>query len=299
MAVVDLDVHHGDGTQLVCDRLNAQLHAGAGAGAAADGAQVLFLSLHRYDGGAYFPGTGHPGAVGAHALCLNLGFDTDPRGAGAHCRVMCDDTLRVAAEALVVPLLRDVFRPDAVLVSLGFDAAEGDPLGGMGVRAGLASLVRRLASLPSSRGVMCVLEGGYDVGIVAAGVRDVVLALGAADTGPITAVECLPPRRAWDRCRAAAAAAAAAIADAAAASPAADADASSGAAATAAPPPPALSDAAMSAANEAWTRDALRRLFVEYTAAAERLLADGGRATQTKECVPALIDWCRKQAVRV
>jgi acetoin utilization deacetylase AcuC-like enzyme len=130
IAILDWDVHHGNGTQ--------DMFWGDDS--------VLFVSLHRWP---FYPGTGGPGE--GNATTLNIPLDS---GAG-------DPAYVEAMEALVEPAIR-AFEPDQLLISAGFDAAAGDPLGGMlvtpeGFRE-LATRARRLCE-----GVACVLEGGYNV----------------------------------------------------------------------------------------------------------------------------------------
>ena len=113
VAIVDWDVHHGNGTQNVF----------------LQDPSVLFISLHRYDNGAFYPCTGAPtqvgrnkeGASGAAGTCVNVGWNS--AGVG-------DNAYRVAFEVIVLPILR-AFNPGLVLVSAGFDAVRGDPLGKM------------------------------------------------------------------------------------------------------------------------------------------------------------------------
>ena len=104
VAIVDYDVHHGNGTQHIFE---ADPH-------------VLYISTHQYP---YYPGTGAAGEVGREA---GRGFTVNlPLEVGA-----VDEDYRTAFADVVLPLLRQ-FEPDLILVSAGFDAHERDPLGGM------------------------------------------------------------------------------------------------------------------------------------------------------------------------
>jgi acetoin utilization deacetylase AcuC-like enzyme len=130
IAILDWDVHHGNGTQEIFW----------------DDPSVLFVSIHRWP---FYPGTGAPGEGNETTLNVPL-----PAGSG-------DDAYATAMEEVVEPAIRR-FAPDLLVVSAGFDAAEGDPLGGMRVSAeGFRDLARRSATLAGR--VACVLEGGYDV----------------------------------------------------------------------------------------------------------------------------------------
>jgi acetoin utilization deacetylase AcuC-like enzyme len=129
LAILDWDVHHGNGTQ---DLLW-------------DDDSILFVSLHRWP---FYPGTGGPDEQGATTLNVPL-----PAGAG-------DPEYLEAMEQLVEPRIA-AFAPEALLVSAGFDAAAGDPLGGMTVTAaGFRELALRARGLAPR--VAAVLEGGYN-----------------------------------------------------------------------------------------------------------------------------------------
>jgi acetoin utilization deacetylase AcuC-like enzyme len=130
VAVLDWDVHHGNGTQEVFW----------------DDPSVFFASLHRWP---FYPGTGAPGEGNETTLNVPL-----PAGSG-------DTEYAAAMTELVEPAIRR-FEPDLLVVSAGFDAAAGDPLGGMLVSVdGFRDLGRRARDLAGR--VACVLEGGYDV----------------------------------------------------------------------------------------------------------------------------------------
>jgi acetoin utilization deacetylase AcuC-like enzyme len=130
VAVVDFDVHHGNGTE---------------ASFRGDDS-VLFVSLHQWP---FYPGTGGPGTSDQTTLNLPL-----PAGSG-------DAEYRAAFEAEVEPAVRG-FAPDILLVSAGFDAHEEDPLASMEVTtSGFRELAERCASLAPRTAV--VLEGGYNL----------------------------------------------------------------------------------------------------------------------------------------
>jgi acetoin utilization deacetylase AcuC-like enzyme len=130
VAIVDWDVHHGNGTQDVF----------------IDDPSVLFVSIHQWP---FYPGTGGPGEQGETLLNIPL-----PAGSTD------EDYLRMFDD-LVSPSVT-AFEPDLVLVSAGFDAHEQDPLAGMLVtEAGFRELARRSAALGPR--VAAVLEGGYNL----------------------------------------------------------------------------------------------------------------------------------------
>ena len=129
IAIVDWDVHHGNGTE--------EIFRGD--------QSVFFASMHQWP---FYPGTGGPGEGGETTLNVPL-----PAGSG-------DGDYVDAFEELVAPAVL-AFEPDLVLVSAGFDAHLDDPLAQMLVTAdGFRELARRSAELGPR--VAAVLEGGYD-----------------------------------------------------------------------------------------------------------------------------------------
>jgi acetoin utilization deacetylase AcuC-like enzyme len=186
VAIVDIDVHHGDGTQTLVDKWNADPERAA---------DILFVSTHRYDSGTFFPKSGHPTSTGAASTvsCVNIGFNTDRKRNAAH--TMCDDTFDVVDWHLLRPMFgkSGPFAPDLVFLSCGFDAAEGDPLGGQAVVRGFHRVARSLAvNVPSSAGVVAVLEGGYNVEAVAQATLRVVRSLDRPMRDPGPPVPALP-----------------------------------------------------------------------------------------------------------
>jgi len=140
VAVIDFDVHHGNGTQEAFYRDR----------------RVLFVSSHQFP---FYPGTGDLDEVGegeGRGFTVNL-----PMPAG-----MGDGDFRRAFREIVEPIGRD-FDPELVLVSAGFDAHRDDPLGGMDMTpAGFAELMDVCLAVASgaARGrLVAVLEGGYDL----------------------------------------------------------------------------------------------------------------------------------------
>jgi len=138
VAIVDIDVHHGNGTQ-------AAFYSDP---------TVLFISSHQYP---YYPGTGAAEETGSGA---GLGYTLNlPLEAGA-----TDDEYRRVYTWRVRPAL-DMFKPEAILVSAGYDAHERDPLAGMRMTsAGFAQLVTVIddaAKALCGRRIAFVTEGGY------------------------------------------------------------------------------------------------------------------------------------------
>ena len=146
VAIVDWDVHHGNGTEAIFW----------------DDPSVLFVSLHQY-GFGFYPGTGGPRDQDETTLNVPL-----PAGCG-------DEEYLRAFEELVEPALA-AFAPQLLIVSAGFDAHVDEILEGAAMRitdAGFAEMARRTAALAPR--VAAVLEGGYDVAALprlVAAVRD-------------------------------------------------------------------------------------------------------------------------------
>lgn len=133
VAIVDFDVHHGNGTEALFR----------------DDPSVLSVSLHQWP---FWPGTGGPGTSGEHALNVPL-----PAGSG-------DVEYLYAFREAVEPAVR-AYEPDVVLVSAGFDAHADDPLGEMELSIdGFRELARRSASLGPR--TAAVLEGGYNLDLL-------------------------------------------------------------------------------------------------------------------------------------
>ena len=153
VAIVDYDVHHGNGTQEMFWR----------------DPHVLYVSLHQFP---FYPGTGAVEDVGEGE---GRGFTVNvPLAAGGG-----DAVYRAAFDRIVSPVLEQ-YAPDLVLVSAGFDAATRDPLAEMHVtQRGYGYMTQRLVeqARKSARGrIALVLEGGYDLASLESGLEE---ALGA------------------------------------------------------------------------------------------------------------------------
>lgn len=130
VAIVDWDVHHGNGTEAIVRGDQS----------------ILFVSLHQWP---YYPGTGGPDTSDATVLNIPL-----PAGSG-------DAAYAEAFRSLVEPAVRS-FEPELLIVSAGFDAHVDDPLADMTVTSdGFRELAARCTQL--SPRVAAVLEGGYNI----------------------------------------------------------------------------------------------------------------------------------------
>jgi acetoin utilization deacetylase AcuC-like enzyme len=151
VAILDWDVHHGDGTQEVFDHRP----------------EVLYASTHQRP---LFPGTGAPGERGrgeAHGTMHNV---TLLPGA--------DDAAFVDAwRDRLLPEV-DAFAPDAILISAGYDGHREDPLAHLSLTAqGYGQVARAIGAMARKHalsGVAVVLEGGYDLGALRASVASTI-----------------------------------------------------------------------------------------------------------------------------
>lgn len=140
VAIVDYDVHHGNGTQWIFY----------------EDPTVLFVSSHQWP---FYPGTG---AASERGRGEGLGFTLNiPLDAGAK-----DDEIEQKYAAQVIPAVRD-FKPDLLMISAGFDAHEMDPLGQLRMTTAgfgrLTTLLLALADETCEGRVVLATEGGYDL----------------------------------------------------------------------------------------------------------------------------------------
>lgn len=157
VAVVDFDVHHGNGTQaMFWDREG-----------------LFYASTHQYP---FYPGTGAADETGRHGNIVNAPLPPGTSSAG----------FREAFEHAVIPAL-DGFRPELVLVSAGFDAHERDPLAQIAlVEEDFSWATDQLLAVADSHAggrVVSVLEGGYDLDALAGSAAAHVARLMAAGEG--------------------------------------------------------------------------------------------------------------------
>jgi acetoin utilization deacetylase AcuC-like enzyme len=144
VAIVDWDIHHGNGTEKMF----------------VDDPRVLYVSLHQYP---HYPGTGHYNMVGTGegtGYTLNV-----PVGSGDG-----DDKYRGEFEKRILPAL-DEFEPGMILISAGFDAHADDPLSGAmlstGMYAEMTEMLSTVAEKHCGGKILSLLEGGYDLDALA------------------------------------------------------------------------------------------------------------------------------------
>ena len=137
VAIVDFDVHHGNGTQHIFW----------------DDANVLYASTHEMP---LYPGTGARDERGEHDQIVNAPLAAGDGG----------DVFREAMEAAILPRVRE-FAPDLIIISAGFDAHYRDPLGNLQLReedyAWATRAVMKIAAARCGGRVVSLLEGGYDL----------------------------------------------------------------------------------------------------------------------------------------
>lgn len=146
IVIVDWDIHHGNGTQK----------------AFYNDPRVLYISLHRYENGKFYPGTkyGNSDQVGegpGEGYNINIPW----RSMGMH-----DGDYVYAFNKILLPAITE-FDPDLIIVSSGFDAADGDVIGGCHVSpSGYGYMTHMLKGIAKGK-MAVVLEGGYNLDSIA------------------------------------------------------------------------------------------------------------------------------------
>ncbi|HLF32117.1 MAG TPA: histone deacetylase family protein [Xanthomonadales bacterium] len=152
VAILDFDVHHGNGTQAIFEQAP----------------EVLYVSSHQMP---LYPGSGYPDEVGCGNI-LNLPLQ--PHSGSRE--------FRQAWSVLGLPALH-AFDPDLILISAGFDAHEKDPLGQLELQDAdfhwITREIREYAESACGGRVISVLEGGYNLEALASASREHVQALAA------------------------------------------------------------------------------------------------------------------------
>ncbi|MEZ0248924.1 MAG: histone deacetylase family protein [Thermoproteus sp.] len=170
-AVVDIDVHHGNGTQeILYDR------------------DVLYISTHQ-DPLTIYPGTGFPDDVGrGRGEGYNVNVPMPP-GLG-------DDGFKRAVDEIIMPILRQ-YGPRRVVVSLGWDAHREDPLADMGLSLnGYRHAIRSLLSLRVP--VVFLLEGGYNYDVLREGSKMLVREMAGLGYAP-SEEQTVSDHRVWNK----------------------------------------------------------------------------------------------------
>jgi acetoin utilization deacetylase AcuC-like enzyme len=148
IAIVDWDVHHGNGTQ--------QIYY--------DREDVLFIDLHRYDG-KFYPGTGNKSEKGENKgknYTVNI-----PLEKGSD-----EEIYLKAFDEVIIPKLKD-FEPEWIFVSCGFDAHSQDPLGGMKLENNSYKKFMDRLKIFNKR-VTLFLEGGYNKKVILESIEEII-----------------------------------------------------------------------------------------------------------------------------
>jgi len=136
VAIIDFDVHHGNGTQKIFYNNN----------------KVLYISSHQYP---FYPGTGSPSELGKYNNILNIPLESGTLG-----------NIFLNAYEKVFDKIKK-FKPEFILLSSGFDAHEKDPLAQINLKSeDFAELTRRIVIIAKNicnNRIVSVLEGGYDL----------------------------------------------------------------------------------------------------------------------------------------
>ena len=154
IAVVDWDVHHGNGTQEMFWT----------------DPSVLYISIHQFP---FYPGTGDVGEIGE---ADGAGFTVNiPLAAGNG-----DAVYAASFERVVLPVIES-YAPELILVSAGFDASAEDPLAQMQLSPAafgwMARELRRRADASAQGRMALVLEGGYDLAALESGMKSAILGM--------------------------------------------------------------------------------------------------------------------------
>ncbi|XP_042430364.1 histone deacetylase 15-like isoform X3 [Zingiber officinale] len=159
--IVDWDVHHGNGTQEIFEGNKS----------------VLYISLHRHENGRFYPGTGAVDEVGSmdgEGFSVNIPWN---------CGGVGDKDYIFSFQHVVIPIALQ-FDPDITIVSAGFDAARGDPLGCCDVTpAGYAQMTHMLSSVSQGK-LLVILEGGYNLRSISSSATAVVKVLLGENPSP-------------------------------------------------------------------------------------------------------------------
>lgn len=158
IAIVDFDVHHGNGTQALVG----------------DDPNILFISTHQYP---FYPGTGkaeETGRSNAEGTILNIPL---PAGTG-------DKGYTRVYDELVIPKLK-WFNPDFIIISAGYDAHWKDPLANMNLSlVGFDRMAKKLSAISDelcNSKIVFALEGGYNLDVLSYAVSNAVKALGGTE----------------------------------------------------------------------------------------------------------------------
>jgi acetoin utilization deacetylase AcuC-like enzyme len=158
VAIVDWDVHHGNGTQ----------------GIFFDDPTVFFFSMHQYP---WYPGTGSRGEIGyGRGKGYTLNTPVKAQTSAAQQKRMFEDSIND---------IRKNFKPDLIMISAGFDAHESDPLGQLKLKnedfVSLTKTVKQWAADACAGRIVSCLEGGYNLETLGETVKSHIAELNAGE----------------------------------------------------------------------------------------------------------------------
>ena len=148
IVILDWDVHHGNATQHMFE----------------SDPSVLYISIHRYDNGKFYPGSkdASPKMVGSGnglGRNVNIAWNTKSNS-------VIGDTEYIYAYETLVKRMVEEYDPELIIISAGFDCAQGDPLGGMNVTpAGFNYMTQDLMKYAKGK-IVIALEGGYNLSAI-------------------------------------------------------------------------------------------------------------------------------------
>ena len=146
IAIFDWDVHHGNGTQDIFK----------------NDPSVLYVSAHRYDNASFYPHTRDASSLfigegEGRGFNVNVAWDTEDPGKSS---IIGDGDYKLAFDSVILPSIRQ-FKPDLVLVSAGFDAMKGDPVGNLSLSGDIFAYMTH--KLKKDNRLVLALEGGYNL----------------------------------------------------------------------------------------------------------------------------------------
>ena len=146
IAIFDWDVHHGNGTQDIFK----------------NDPSVLYISAHRYDNSAFYPflkdsSAMYTGQGEGRGFNVNIAWDTESPG---NLSRISDGDYKLAFDSIIQPVIQQ-FNPELVLVSAGFDAMNGDPVGNLSLSGDIFAYMSY--NLKKNHKVVLALEGGYNL----------------------------------------------------------------------------------------------------------------------------------------
>jgi acetoin utilization deacetylase AcuC-like enzyme len=154
VAIIDIDVHHGNGTQALVE----------------DDPKILYVSTHQ---SPFYPGTGSIKEIGlgdSEGMLLNIPLPP----------LVSDDGFKEIYTQVVLPKI-ERFKPDLLIVSAGYDAHWDDPLANMGLSLygyfWISQQLNEIASKLCNSKIVFVLEGGYNLKVISAGVANSIRVL--------------------------------------------------------------------------------------------------------------------------